>query len=775
MKASRTMHVPGISILLVFASTFVSYAAVLSNGGNHTGSITTNDVNDTWTFSADTGDSIILRIGEVTTAYGTFSPWIRLYSPGGVLIEGDSSASDAEIAHSITNTGVYTVVVESYVSGGAGTYNLRYANAGKPFVIPVGDEGGELTNGENHFGMIGLADVDMWTFSADAGDLIILRIGEVSTDLGTFSPWILLYGPDGSFIEQDANSSDALISYSATTGGVYTVVVENYISGGAGTYNLRYANAGKPFVIPVGDEGGELTNGENHFGVIGLADVDMWTFSADAGDLIILRIGEVSTDLGTFSPWILLYGPDGSFIEQDANSSDALISYSATTGGVYTVVVENYISGGAGTYNLRYANVGKSFVVPAGDEGGALTNGANHIGITDLADIDMWTFSADEGDTLRLRIGEVTTELVSFSPWILLYGPDGSLISQDTNSSDAEIVHAATTGGVYRVVVENYISGGAGTYNLRYANTGKSFVVPAGDEGGALTNGANHIGITDLADVDLWTFSADAGDSIILRCGDVSTEPAVFSPWILLYGPDGSSITHSANASDALISHSITSGGVYTVVVENYISGGVGTYNLRFANIGNLFIVPSGDEGGALAAEIFPEGEVDLGDLDLFEFSACAGDPIQLDCIELVDAGGMTLQLNLYDPDGVLIDSDAGSSEAAIPLLAAPEAGTYTILVFSYSAGGSGTYRLEHNGLQDGIRLCSAEVIGLDETVFGVGAEPGSTNVLWATTNLVTGIWEPAATNLADSAGFVLLSSELKTAEEQRYFKIGQH
>ncbi|WP_372795146.1 hypothetical protein [Pontiella sp.] len=775
MKALRNMHVPGISILLVLAGTFASYAAGLANGGNHTGTITTNDVTDTWTFSADAGDSVILRIGEETTTYGTFSPWIRLYGPGGAFIEGDTGSSDAEVSHAVTTGGVYSVVVENYVSDGAGTYNLRYANTGQSFVVPPGDEGGALTNGENQAGVIGLADIDMWTFSADAGDSIRLRIAEVSTDLIAFSPWIRLYGPDGAFIDSDTNSSDAEIVHAATTGGVYRVMVENYVSGGAGTYNLRYANTGQSFVVPAGDEGGALTNGANHAGTTELADVDMWTFSADTGDSIRLRIGEITTDLGSFSPWILLYGPDGSFIKNDTNSSDAEIVHAATTGGVYRVVVENYVSGGAGTYNLRYANSGPSFVVPAGDEGGVLTNGANHAGITELADVDMWTFSADAGDSVILRCGEVSTELGAFSPWILLYGPDGAFIDHKTSSSDAEIVHVAVTGGVYRVVVENYVSGGAGTYNLRYANTGQSFVVPAGDEGGALTNGANHAGITELADIDLWTFGAEAGDSIILRAGEVSTERVAFSPWIRLFGPDGAFIQHSTSSSDAQITHSATTGGIYTVVVENYVSGGAGTYNLRYANAGNPFVVPAGDDGGPLAAETYPEGEVELGDLDLFAFTACAGDPIQLACIELSDPVGMTISLSLYDPGGVLLDGDTGSNEAYIPLLYAPEAGTYTILVSSYNGGGIGTYRLEHNGLEDGIRLCSAELAGLDETILGVGAEPGAPHVLWATTNLVTGIWDPVGTNVADAAGFLVLTNRLELLEDQRFFKVEQH
>src|SRR5258707_2072740 len=52
------------------------------------------------------------------------------------------------------------------------------------------------------------------------------------------------------------------------------------------------------------------SNGANHTGVITFGDLDLWTFSASAGDYINLRIGTAS-----FFATLLLYGPDGALVK----------------------------------------------------------------------------------------------------------------------------------------------------------------------------------------------------------------------------------------------------------------------------------------------------------------------------------------------------------------------------------------------------------------------------------------------------------------------------
>ena len=49
----------------------------------------------------------------------------------------------------------------------------------------------------------------------------------------------------------------------------------------------------------------------------------------------------------------------------------------------------------------------------------------------------------------------------------------------------------------------------------------EAFIVPAGDEGGPMTNGGNYAGTITLGDLDLWSLTATAGDNIVLRLGTV--------------------------------------------------------------------------------------------------------------------------------------------------------------------------------------------------------------------------------------------------------------
>src|SRR5450755_1734839 len=85
-------------------------ASVLINGANQTGIIFTNTVADSYTFSANTGDSINLRLG--TTG---FPGRLQLYGPNAALLDavGGYPVTDDLIAYTATNSGTFTVLVSS--------------------------------------------------------------------------------------------------------------------------------------------------------------------------------------------------------------------------------------------------------------------------------------------------------------------------------------------------------------------------------------------------------------------------------------------------------------------------------------------------------------------------------------------------------------------------------------------------------------------------------------------------------------------------------------
>jgi len=73
---------------------------------------------------------------------------------------------------------------------------------------------------------------------------------------------------------------------------------------------------------------------------------------------------------------------------------------------------------------------------------------------------------------------------------------------------------------------------------MTLAQSPLAFIVPAGDEGGPIANGANVTGSILRGDLDQWSFNATTGDAISVSASEVG-EDTPFQPFIRVYGPDG--------------------------------------------------------------------------------------------------------------------------------------------------------------------------------------------------------------------------------------------
>jgi hypothetical protein len=157
---------------------------VIANGGNGDGAVAVAGETDTWTFSAATGDSIVVRIGQVTDNNGNFEPQIRLYDPSNTLLGTSAGDLAAEVAVTAGSTGTFTVLVSDGnlahagdSTNDTGSYRLHLAKSPGAFVVPAGDEGGNLINGGSQDGTIDVGDLDVWSFTASSGDGILVRVG----------------------------------------------------------------------------------------------------------------------------------------------------------------------------------------------------------------------------------------------------------------------------------------------------------------------------------------------------------------------------------------------------------------------------------------------------------------------------------------------------------------------------------------------------------------------------------------------------------------------
>ncbi len=239
-----------------------------------------------WTFNANIGDRIGIHIGQITDN-DDFRPWIRLWAPNGAIL-GSTSGTDAAVLDGIAApvAGTYLVLVGSFDSGfdGTGTYRLTMTKTPGPITVSPGDQGGPLTNGVLHTGEILKGDLDVWTFTATAGDRIGINIGQV-TDNDDFRPWIRLWAPNGTILGSTSGTDAAVLDgIAAPVAGTYLVLVGSFDSGfdGSGTYRLTMTKTPGPITVSPGDQGGPLTNGVLHTGEILKGDLDVWTFTANA-------------------------------------------------------------------------------------------------------------------------------------------------------------------------------------------------------------------------------------------------------------------------------------------------------------------------------------------------------------------------------------------------------------------------------------------------------------------------------------------------------------
>ncbi|MGH9370674.1 MAG: FG-GAP repeat domain-containing protein, partial [Vicinamibacterales bacterium] len=180
--------------------------------------------------------------------------------------------------------------------------------------------------------------------------------------------------------------------------------------------------------------------------------------TAARNDAIVLSIGEVldsEIDPG-FWPWIRLYGPNGALLGSNWGNWAVYLTATAPLTGTYTVVVGTADSANdaTGDYLFTLAKIPGTFVVPTGDQGGAMTNGASHPGTIHLGDLDQWTFYAAQGAALVVSIGEVATQPdPGFWPWIRIFGPTGVLVRSTWGDVAAQASFAAPLTGTYTVVV----------------------------------------------------------------------------------------------------------------------------------------------------------------------------------------------------------------------------------------------------------------------------------------------------------------------------------
>ncbi|MCG5499136.1 esterase/lipase family protein, partial [Ectothiorhodospira variabilis] len=203
-----------------------------------------------------------------------------------------------------------------------------------------------------------------------------------------------------------------------------------------------------------------------------------------------------------------------------------------------------------------------------------------------------------------------------------------------------------------------------------------------------------------VGDMDSFELDLNAGEAAHIRVARTSGD---LQPEVWLYNPDGTLARTDWGSTDAEFNCYSTSRsckleqtGTYRLVVASWGSSRSGSYVIHYAG------VPQSNQSVPLVSNGVVSGELTVGDIDTFLFYAVAGDPAHIRVART--SGDLRPWVWLYNPDGTLVQTDWGSTDAAFNCYSTSrsckleQTGAYRLVVASWGATRTGEYNVSFQG-----------------------------------------------------------------------------
>lgn len=299
------------------------------------------------------------------------------------------------------------------------------------------------------------------------------------------------------------------------------------------------------------------------------------------------------------------------------------------------------------------------------------------------AQTQRFLFTATAGKNLGLDIGGLTvtgaSSAGSYPVYFRVYRPDGGtlidylLCYPSPGTCDLTLTNLPLA-GTYSVVVQPYYS--SQTLSFSFA------AIASHEVTGILTpNTPFNVNISRRGQSGRLTFPGNAGSTVAVRIGGITTAPTGSSLALAVLRPDGTSLTSaSATAGTTFYLANLPTTGTYTLLINP--SGGA-TANLTASLLPSLNTVVPVDSttGGAIGTTV-------SGQPVYFTFTGTAGENLGLGIsgLTITDTSNPPstyASLTVYRPDGVALSGTGACSfgYCGINLLNLPSSGTYGVVV----------------------------------------------------------------------------------------------
>ncbi len=434
---------------------------------------------------------------------------------------------------------------------------------------------------------------------------------------------------------------------------------------------------------------------------------DIFPVDLQAGDRILIDMEGKKLD--TF---LVLKAPSGQVFENDDAGSNrtSQLDVIVEEGGTFIVYASSYGSEQKGKYHLRIAVARGDGTAPTGSttqpqQGGEMAIVPISLGQPVQGQLGSGDATLDNGEwfdayEVQLQAGQdLVLDMTSaeLDTYVGVRAPSGDVSGNDDHEgsrshSRHELV--VEESGSWIVIATTYAAGEGGNYTLRVdagQPQGTGQAQAQGSGGVDRWNGALEAGDTTLESgeyVDTYGVTGTAGDHWV-----IDLRSSAFDPYLVIRLPDGQQLANDdfEGASDrSLLDLTLEQSGDYAIGVTTYRPGESGAYDLSLRHGGESNQGGAQQHSGTLAA-----GDDQLGEgewFDTYTFEGLPGQHLRVDL-----RGDFDTYLGVVGPGDFQLENDDGPEGSVHSQVEGvlTEAGTYTVVATSYSAGQGGSYTLD--------------------------------------------------------------------------------
>ncbi len=433
-----------------------------------------------------------------------------------------------------------------------------------PPETPEPVERGPIQPGDTVQGTLSPGGAEVWTFDAQAGQYVTVRLDAVDPD--NLDTYLELHDADGDVIAEDDDDGEStnslIVDFHIDASGVYYIHALTY--SGEGDYRLGLEVADEP------SGGGEIEYGETARGTLHGGGEHEWTFYGEEGDEVSIAMRSVTVGAG-LDCYLELYSPDGALLIYDDDSGghfDALIEYYVLpVDGSYRILASD-ISGEAGEYELTLEMAQLEIE-------GRLTYDQVAAATLKPGTRHHWLFEGEQGDIVTISMTAVDEDLDTY---LELFAPSGERVATDDDSggdSNAAILEfVLPLTGVYRVVARGYDDDDAGAYELALESVQLEIQ-------GTLTYGQTASATLEPGARHHWLFEGEEGDVVTISMIAVGEG---LDTYLELFAPGGEQVVtdddSGGDSNAAIVEFELPFTGTYRVVARGYGDTDAGEYEL---------------------------------------------------------------------------------------------------------------------------------------------------------------------------------------------------